>query len=146
MDEVDRPQVTAEAKFIRGAAYFALVQIFGKDWNNGDPTVNDGVPLILKSTIDVDATSAVPRNKVAEVYTQILDDLTAAEADLPVTNNFYANQIAADAILASDDGILCATTAFGKTVIAAWLIAARKVNTLVLVHRRHRAGRARCYA
>jgi superfamily II DNA or RNA helicase len=43
---------------------------------------------------------------------------------------------AADAILAQDDGILCAPTAFGKTVIAAWLIAARKVNTLVLVHRR----------
>jgi superfamily II DNA or RNA helicase len=45
-------------------------------------------------------------------------------------------QAAANAILASDDGILCATTAFGKTVIAAWLIAERKVNTLVLVHRR----------
>jgi len=45
-------------------------------------------------------------------------------------------QAAADAILAHDDGILCAPTAFGKTVIAAWLIAARKVNTLVLVHRR----------
>ena len=45
-------------------------------------------------------------------------------------------QTAANAILAHDDGILCAPTAFGKTVIAAWLIAARKVNTLVLVHRR----------
>jgi superfamily II DNA or RNA helicase len=45
-------------------------------------------------------------------------------------------QAAADAIFAHDDGILCAPTAFGKTVIAAWLIAARKVNTLVLVHRR----------
>jgi superfamily II DNA or RNA helicase len=45
-------------------------------------------------------------------------------------------QAAADAIFARDDGILCAPTAFGKTVIAAWLIAARKVNTLVLVHRR----------
>jgi superfamily II DNA or RNA helicase len=43
---------------------------------------------------------------------------------------------AAKAMLAHDDGILFATTAFGKTVIAAWLIAARKVNTLVLVHRR----------
>src|SRR6202035_5451337 len=31
---------------------------------------------------------------------------------------------------------LCAPTAFGKTAIAAWLIAQRKVNTLVLVHRR----------
>jgi len=35
-----------------------------------------------------------------------------------------------------DDGVLSATTAFGKTVIAAKLIAHRKVNTLILVHRK----------
>ncbi|HEY7305619.1 MAG TPA: DEAD/DEAH box helicase family protein [Bryobacteraceae bacterium] len=34
-----------------------------------------------------------------------------------------------------DEGMLCAPTAFGKTAVAAWLIAKRKVNTLVLVHR-----------
>ncbi|MCL4841273.1 MAG: DEAD/DEAH box helicase [Bryobacteraceae bacterium] len=34
-----------------------------------------------------------------------------------------------------DEGLLCAPTAFGKTATAAWLIARRKVNTLVLVHR-----------
>ena len=45
-------------------------------------------------------------------------------------------QAAADAMLAHDTGVLDATTAFGKTVIAAWLIAQRSVNTLVLVHRR----------
>ena len=39
-------------------------------------------------------------------------------------------------MLAHDTGILAATTAFGKTVVAAWLIAERRVNTLVLVHRR----------
>ncbi len=44
-------------------------------------------------------------------------------------------QLAARALLAHDNGILAATTAFGKTVIAAWLIAQRGVNTLVLVHR-----------
>ena len=43
---------------------------------------------------------------------------------------------AAKAMLAHDTGVLSATTAFGKTVIAAWLIARRGVNTLVLVHRR----------
>lgn len=43
---------------------------------------------------------------------------------------------AAEAMLAHDTGVLSATTAFGKTVIAAWLIAKRGVNTLVLVHRR----------
>ncbi len=38
-------------------------------------------------------------------------------------------------IAAHDEGILCAPTAFGKTAVAAWLIAKRKVNTLVVVHR-----------
>ena len=43
---------------------------------------------------------------------------------------------AANAMLSHDIGVLAATTAFGKTVVAAWLIAQRGVNTLVLVHRR----------
>ena len=43
---------------------------------------------------------------------------------------------AADSMLKHETGVLAATTAFGKTVVAAWLIAQRGVNTLVLVHRR----------
>ena len=42
---------------------------------------------------------------------------------------------AAKALAAHDNGVLAATTAFGKTVVAAWMIARRGVNTLVLVHR-----------
>jgi superfamily II DNA or RNA helicase len=45
-------------------------------------------------------------------------------------------RVAAEAMLAHETGVLAATTGFGKTVIAAWLIAQRRVNTLVLVHRR----------
>ena len=45
-------------------------------------------------------------------------------------------KLAAQAMLAHETGVLFATTAFGKTVIGAWLIAQRGVNTLVLVHRR----------
>jgi len=44
-------------------------------------------------------------------------------------------KLAAEALLRHDTGILAATTAFGKTVLAAWLIAQRGVNTLILVHR-----------
>ena len=40
-----------------------------------------------------------------------------------------------DKVLEHEEGILCAGTAFGKTVAAAYLMAARKTNTLVLVHR-----------
>ncbi len=45
-------------------------------------------------------------------------------------------QEAAQQLFSHDYGVLSAPTAFGKTVIAAWLIANRKVDTLVLVHRR----------
>ena len=45
-------------------------------------------------------------------------------------------EAAAEAMLKHDIGVLAATTAFGKTVLAAWLIAKRRVNTLILVHRR----------
>ncbi len=45
-------------------------------------------------------------------------------------------KVAADAMVAHDTGVLAASTAFGKTVVAAWLIAQRGVSTLVLVHRR----------
>ena len=44
-------------------------------------------------------------------------------------------QLAANAMAGHDTGVLAATTAFGKTVLAAWLIAHRRANTLILVHR-----------
>jgi superfamily II DNA or RNA helicase len=43
---------------------------------------------------------------------------------------------ALEALLKFDTGVLAATTAFGKTVVAANMIAERGCNTLVLVHRR----------
>ncbi len=42
---------------------------------------------------------------------------------------------AVSGLLRYDTGVLCAPTAFGKTVTAAAVIARRKVNTLILVHR-----------
>lgn len=44
-------------------------------------------------------------------------------------------EMAVAAMLQHDAGVLCAPTAFGKTVTAAAIIARRSVNTLVLVHR-----------
>lgn len=43
---------------------------------------------------------------------------------------------AAKALIDHDTGVLAATTAFGKTVLAAWMIAKRKTSALVLVHRK----------
>jgi superfamily II DNA or RNA helicase len=45
-------------------------------------------------------------------------------------------QQAFDAVIGHDFGVLAATTAFGKTVVAAAAVAHRGCNTLILVHRR----------
>lgn len=42
---------------------------------------------------------------------------------------------AADALISYDSGVLAATTAFGKTVVAIKLIAERDRNALILIHR-----------
>ncbi len=49
-------------------------------------------------------------------------------------------QRAVDALRAHDFGVLAATTAFGKTVVAAALIAERGCSALILVHRRELLG------
>jgi superfamily II DNA or RNA helicase len=63
------------------------------------------------------------RNGGTQLRTRFLGTLTKEQ------------QAAADALMAHDTGVLAATTAFGKTVVACNLIADRNTNTLVLVHR-----------
>lgn len=67
-----------------------------------------------------------------------LDDRRADGTALPVefTGRLSEPQCdAVDALAAHDTGVLWAPTGFGKTVVAAALIARRRVSTLVLVHR-----------
>jgi len=64
------------------------------------------------------------RNSGKSVKTKFLGKLTPEQ------------KRAVQKLLEHDIGVLAATTAFGKTVVAANIIAARKTNTLILVHRR----------
>jgi superfamily II DNA or RNA helicase len=78
------------------------------------------------------------RGEGAEVE---LDDQRAIGNPLPSRVQFrgalHGPQVKAfDALTPHDHGVLAATTAFGKTVVAAALIAKRGRNALVLVHRR----------
>jgi len=50
---------------------------------------------------------------------------------------YTEQEIAFEVMKQNDKGVLSATTAFGKTVLAAALIAEKKVNTLILVHRKN---------
>jgi tetratricopeptide (TPR) repeat protein len=76
--ETEKDRVEGEAKFIRGSAYFDLVRMYAKAWNDGDPNVNPGVPLVLKPTTTISDSSKVSRNTVAQVYAQVISDLTTA--------------------------------------------------------------------
>lgn len=68
---------------------------------------------------------------------ELVDERFGGEAlDVTFAGTLRPDQEAAVvAMLRHDIGILCAPTAFGKTVAAAAMIARRGVNTLVLVHR-----------
>lgn len=99
-DTGTRNRVEAEAKFVRGIAYYNLVQAFGKAFNDGNPATNPGVPIVLTPTRVVDESLEVPRNSVAEVYAQAITDLADAKAGLPESNGFYATTYAASALLA----------------------------------------------
>jgi superfamily II DNA or RNA helicase len=76
--------------------------------------------------------------KAHRVKVELRDERTTGQ---PIHAVFHAElrpeqQEAVTQMLVHDQGILCAPTAFGKTVVGASLIASRAVNTLVLVHRR----------
>ena len=106
-----------------------------------------GKPRIIACAEDYPKHIGLPRGCMDDLLQCLADlNITPAVRDQrntgqPLDATFHgelsAEQIAAaQAMLAHDAGVLAATTAFGKTVIAAWLIAQRRVSTLVLVHRR----------
>lgn len=99
VDEEKRARIEGEARFIRGSVYFDLVRLYAKTWGDGDNAANLGVPLVLEPTRVVTDENKLARNSVAEVYAQVLEDLTAAKSLLPETNTIYANKYAASAQL-----------------------------------------------
>jgi len=104
-------------------------------------------PRIVACAEDYPRHIALPRGCLDEIQT-LLYDLNIKPAlndkryagrplDVEFFGELRPEQLtAAKAMLAHDIGVLSATTAFGKTVLAIWLIAQRKTNTLILVHRR----------
>lgn len=93
----DSKRMTAEAKFLRGIAHFAVVRLFAQPY--GYTADNNHPGIVIKTNTKVEL---LPRNTVAEVYQQILADLTDAENNLPDTNSgfVYATKWAAKAALA----------------------------------------------
>jgi hypothetical protein len=96
----DQNRIKGEALFIRGAMHFELVRFFAKDFTDGDPNANPGIPVMKTSTNSSDQVTKPSRAKVAEVYAAVIADLMEAETLLPATNGVYATKSAAAAMLA----------------------------------------------
>lgn len=82
----------AEAKFLRGYAYFMLVRLFGR------------VPLIDKLYDDPVAQSNIPQSQPAAIYTLIESDLQFAGSKLPPS--WDANKFPGRATSGAANGIL----------------------------------------
>lgn len=106
-----------------------------------------GIPRIIGCAEDFPQHIGLPRGCLAHVHQLLteagIDAVLRDERqpgqvlDVDFHGQLHPEQMTAgQAMLEHETGILSATTAFGKTVVAAWLIAQRKVNTLILVHRR----------
>ncbi|ABM55799.1 type III restriction enzyme, res subunit [Verminephrobacter eiseniae EF01-2] len=81
-----------------------------------------------------DAVSLLAANGIRAVVQD--ERFQGAQIDVRFAGTLRDDQeVAVGATLQHDTGVLCAPTAFGKTVTAAAVIARRGVNTLVLVHR-----------
>src|SRR5687767_10078392 len=73
----------AEARFIRAVSYYSLLQLYARPYADGNGS-KPGLPLRLTGNVgsgDYD----LARSTVAEVYTQVLNDLNFAESNLPLT-------------------------------------------------------------
>ena len=102
-------------------------------------------PRIISTAEITESYLAIPRG-CEEALTGLLEELhipyqidDKTNAGEPLAVSFSGTlreeqQPAADALLAHNTGVLSATTAFGKTVVAAYLIGKRKTSTLILVH------------
>lgn len=103
-----------------------------------------GIPRVLDCGYEDDSYIGLPRGCM-EVLLDMLDQYEVPAVledhrtyghtiDVEFNGTLRAEQEpAAQALLAEDMGVLSATTAFGKTVIGAYLVGQRKVNTLILV-------------
>jgi superfamily II DNA or RNA helicase len=106
-----------------------------------------GKPRIISCCEDFPKHLGLPRgclDELLELFQSLKVKVTLADqrfAGTPLELEFHGSlraeqQQAADTLLQHETGVLSASTAFGKTVVAAYQIAQRKVNTLVVVHRR----------
>jgi starch-binding outer membrane protein, SusD/RagB family len=75
-------QYIAEARFCRALCYYYLATVYARRPFNADAGASPGLPLRLTANKS-SAGTAMARSTMAQTYTQVLNDLNFAEANLP---------------------------------------------------------------
>lgn len=104
-------------------------------------------PRVINLSSETDEYLVIPRGCLEDLsklvqnlgMMQIRKDLRFSGEKISAT---FIGKLSSDQLLAGstmlehENGILSAITAFGKTVVAIWMVAQRQINTLIIVHRR----------
>ena len=85
LELTDVDELRGEALFFRGVLHFELVRWFGAAYNDGDPSTNPGVPIMLEPVTNLDELVLPSRSSVQAVYDQAAADLLEAINLLPPT-------------------------------------------------------------
>lgn len=81
-----------ELRFLRAMGHFYLLVNFARPFNDNPTAANGGIiyrtePVGTSTGLTADAAGELPRNTVADCYTQLLADLDFAETNLPATRS-----------------------------------------------------------
>lgn len=105
------------------------------------------LPRVINLSSETDEYLAIPRGCFEDISKLVSNlGISQIQKDLrfpgELVNFTFVGKLSSEQLLAGtamlkhENGILSATTAFGKTVVAIWMIAQRQTNTLIIVHRR----------
>ena len=84
-----KTKYTAEAQFLRALSYYSLVTLYAQPY-----TLNNGTSLGLPLRLTPETSGGnndLVRSTVADIYKQVIDDLNAAETNLPLSNSTALN-------------------------------------------------------
>ena len=105
LDAAETARIKGELYFMRGMTYFEAIRYYGKPYSTATSASDPGLPISLTYVDDLSKIEKLPRQTVAQVYTQAINDLQQAETLIPAdfvgpTANGRATQWAAKSALA----------------------------------------------
>ena len=105
------------------------------------------IPRVINLSSETEEYLAIPRGCIDDLYKLLAQmKIQLRQQDVRFTgeqiSTGFRGKLSSEQLLAGnmmlkhENGILSAGTAFGKTIVAIWMIAQRQTNTLIIVHRR----------